>query len=77
MAAPGPENIIARSVTDDLIAFSGKTSTTALVAELQAIENEHEIYNGLLAAKDVKRGEESKLLALKDLIAEPLMTLRT
>nr|GFA92158.1 hypothetical protein [Tanacetum cinerariifolium] len=37
-----------------------------------AMENEDEVYNGLLAAKDVKRGEESKLLALNDLIAKAL-----
>ncbi|GJW20858.1 hypothetical protein Tco_0031480 [Tanacetum coccineum] len=45
---------------------------TALVAELQAMENEDEVYNSLLAAKDAKRGEESKLLALNDVIAEAL-----
>ncbi|GJT54684.1 hypothetical protein Tco_0989738 [Tanacetum coccineum] len=72
MAAPGPENIIARRVSDDLIDFNGETSMTALVAELQAMENQDEVYNGLLAAKDAKRGEESKLVALNDLIAKAL-----
>nr|GEU90465.1 hypothetical protein [Tanacetum cinerariifolium] len=72
MAAPGAENIIARCVSDDLIAFSGETLMTALVAKLQAIENEDEVYNSLLATKDAKRGEESKLLALNDVIVEAL-----
>nr|GEY25671.1 hypothetical protein [Tanacetum cinerariifolium] len=45
---------------------------TAYVAELQAMENQDEVYNGLLAAKDAKRREESKLVALNDLITEAL-----
>nr|GEW19049.1 hypothetical protein [Tanacetum cinerariifolium] len=45
---------------------------TTLVVVLQAMENQDEIYNGLLAVKDAKRGEESKLVALNDLIAEAL-----
>nr|GEU79321.1 hypothetical protein [Tanacetum cinerariifolium] len=68
MAAPGPVNIVARRVTDDLIAFSGETA---------AMENEDEVYNSLLAAKDAKRGEESKLLALNDVIAEALDDIET
>nr|GEX60028.1 hypothetical protein [Tanacetum cinerariifolium] len=35
-----------------------------------AIKNEDEVYNSLLAAKDAKRGEESKLLAFNDVIME-------
>ncbi|GJR41656.1 hypothetical protein Tco_1309759 [Tanacetum coccineum] len=113
MANPGPQNIVARRVVDDLIAFSGETSVprymsffldqkiaetrrfvtrmreeadtirgciaqmTALVAELQAMENDDEVYNALLAAKDAKRGEESKLLALTELIAEALEDIHT
>ncbi|GJR26176.1 hypothetical protein Tco_1102408 [Tanacetum coccineum] len=50
---------------------------TALVAELRAMENEDEVYNGLLAAKDAKRGEESKLVALNDLIEEALDDIET
>nr|GEV23490.1 hypothetical protein [Tanacetum cinerariifolium] len=53
------------------------TQMTALVAELQAMENQDEVYNGLLAAKDAKRGEESKLVALNDLIAEALDDIET
>nr|GEV18761.1 hypothetical protein [Tanacetum cinerariifolium] len=45
---------------------------TALVAKLHAMDNQDEVYNGLLAAKDAKRGEESKLVALNNLIVEAL-----
>ncbi|GKC88330.1 hypothetical protein Tco_1148979, partial [Tanacetum coccineum] len=50
---------------------------TALVAELQAMKNDDEVYNALLAAKDAKRGEESKLLALTELIAKGLEDIHT
>nr|GEV85554.1 hypothetical protein [Tanacetum cinerariifolium] len=39
---------------------------------VQAMENQCEVYNGLLVAKDAKREEESKLVALNDLIAKAL-----
>nr|GEX40806.1 hypothetical protein [Tanacetum cinerariifolium] len=102
MAATGPGNVVARRVTDDLIAFSGETAvskymkiflvqkvaetcrfvnrmrdeadvirscitrTTAVIAELQAMKDQDEVHDSLLAAKDAKRGEESKLLALHE-----------
>ncbi|GJX64747.1 hypothetical protein Tco_0299090 [Tanacetum coccineum] len=82
MAAPVPENIIARRVSDDLIDFSGETSVPRYmrffldqkIAETRhfAMENQDEVYNGLLAVEDAKRGEESKLVVLNDLIAEAL-----
>ncbi|GJX17397.1 hypothetical protein Tco_0218229 [Tanacetum coccineum] len=108
MASTGPGNVIARRVTDDLIAFSGETvvpkymkfflvqkvaetrrfvnrmreeaeairsciaQTTAVIAELQAMEDQNEVHDSLLAVKDAKRGEESKLLALHEVIAEAL-----
>ncbi|GJU57148.1 hypothetical protein Tco_1234914 [Tanacetum coccineum] len=50
---------------------------TAVVAELQAMENQDEVHDSLLAAKDAKRGEESKLLALNDVIAEALGDIET
>ncbi|GJW57468.1 hypothetical protein Tco_0104199 [Tanacetum coccineum] len=112
MAAPGPQSIVARRVTDDLIDFSGETSVprymkfflvqkivescyfvnrmhdeveilrgcigqlTVVVAELQAIEDQDEVHDSLLAAKDAKRGEESKLSALNEVIAKRWLTLR-
>ncbi|GJW53578.1 hypothetical protein Tco_0097663 [Tanacetum coccineum] len=108
MAANGPGNVVARRVTDDLIAFSGETAVlkymkfflvqkvaetrrfmnrmrdeadairsciaqmTDVIAELQAMEDQDEVHDSLLAAKDAKRGEESKLLALHEVIAEAL-----
>nr|GEV69479.1 hypothetical protein [Tanacetum cinerariifolium] len=84
MASTGPGNVIARRVTDDLLAFSGETvvlkymkfflvqKTTVVIAELQAMEDQNKGHDSLLAAKDAKRGEESKLLALHEVIAEAL-----
>nr|GEU84934.1 hypothetical protein [Tanacetum cinerariifolium] len=84
MASTGPGNVIARRVTDDLLAFSGETAvlkymkfflvqkTTVVIAELQAMEDQNEGHDSLLAAKDAKRSEESKLLALHEVIAKPL-----
>nr|GEX78039.1 hypothetical protein [Tanacetum cinerariifolium] len=50
---------------------------TAVVAELQAMDDQDEVNDSLLAAKDVKRGEESKLSALNDMIAEALADIGT
>ncbi|GKA46291.1 hypothetical protein Tco_0739174 [Tanacetum coccineum] len=108
MAAPGPQNIVARRVTDDLIAFSGETTIprymkfflvqklaesrrfvnrmldevetvrgcigqlTAVVAEPQAMDDQDEVHDSLLAAKDAKRGKKSKVTTLNEVIAEAL-----
>nr|GFD21505.1 hypothetical protein [Tanacetum cinerariifolium] len=87
MAAPGRANNVARRVSDDLIAFNGETEVPRYmrfffdqkIAESRrfAIENEDEVYNSLLAAKDAKHGEESNLLALNDVIAEALDDIET
>ncbi|GJR86584.1 hypothetical protein Tco_0210595 [Tanacetum coccineum] len=50
---------------------------TALIAELQAMEGQEEVHDSLLAAKDAKRGEEAKLVALNDVIAEALDEIET
>nr|GEV79221.1 hypothetical protein [Tanacetum cinerariifolium] len=50
---------------------------TAVVAELQAMEDQDEVHDSLLAAKDAKRGEESKLSTLNDVIAEVLNDIET
>nr|GFB74333.1 hypothetical protein [Tanacetum cinerariifolium] len=39
---------------------------TVVIAELQAMEDQDEVHDSLLAAKDAKRGEESKLTAVND-----------
>nr|GEW79584.1 hypothetical protein [Tanacetum cinerariifolium] len=112
MAAPGPQNIVARWVTDDLIAFSGGTTVSkymkfflvqkiakrrhfvnrmydevetvrgcigqlTVVAELQAMVDQDKVHNSLLAVKDAKRGEESKLSALNKVIVEALADIET
>ncbi|GJU39518.1 hypothetical protein Tco_1192475 [Tanacetum coccineum] len=58
MAATGPGNIVARRVTDDLIAFSGKTAVLKYMKFFPVQKDQDEVHDSLLAAKDVKRGEE-------------------
>ncbi|GJQ97537.1 hypothetical protein Tco_0008676 [Tanacetum coccineum] len=89
MAATGPGNVVSRRVTDDLIVFSGETAvpkymkfflvqkTTSIIAELQAIEDQDEVHDSLLAAKDAKRSEESKLVALHEVIAKALEEIKS
>ncbi|GKB98104.1 hypothetical protein Tco_0984241 [Tanacetum coccineum] len=50
---------------------------TALIAELQAMEDQEEVHDSLLAAKDAKRGEKVKLVALNDVIVEALDEIAT
>nr|GEY38738.1 hypothetical protein CTI12_AA123990 [Tanacetum cinerariifolium] len=42
--------------------------TTAVIVELQSMEDQDEVHDSLLATKDAKRGEESNLLALHELL---------
>nr|GEX75396.1 hypothetical protein [Tanacetum cinerariifolium] len=56
-----------QTVVQELLA-----QTTAVIAELQAMEDQDEVHDSLLAAKDAKHGEESKLLALHEVIDEAL-----
>ncbi|GJY78491.1 hypothetical protein Tco_0484292 [Tanacetum coccineum] len=46
-------------------------------SELQAMDDQDEVHDILLAAKDAKRGEESKLTALNDVIDEALDEIKT
>ncbi|GKC75226.1 hypothetical protein Tco_1126000 [Tanacetum coccineum] len=105
--------MIARRVTDDLIAFSGETAPRrymkyfltqklaesrhfvnrmhdeadtlrdcvaqmiAVIGEHQAMSDQDEVHDSLSAAKDAKRSEESKLVALNDVIAEALANIET
>nr|GEV98704.1 hypothetical protein [Tanacetum cinerariifolium] len=46
--------------------------TTAVITELQVMEDQDEVHDRLLVAKDAKHGEESKLLALHEVIVEAL-----
>nr|GEZ57484.1 hypothetical protein [Tanacetum cinerariifolium] len=88
MAAPRPANIVARRVTDDLIALSDETAVprymknciaqlTAVIAELQAMKDQDEVHDNLLVAKDAKRGEQGKLTAFNDVIDDALDEIET
>nr|GEW64335.1 hypothetical protein [Tanacetum cinerariifolium] len=89
MAASGPANIVARCVTDALIAFSGETTVPKYmkfflvqkIAEsrhfVNPMKDQDEVHDSLLAAKDAKRGEEIKLSTLNDVIAEVLDDIET
>ncbi|GJV63906.1 hypothetical protein Tco_1474734 [Tanacetum coccineum] len=50
---------------------------TALIAEFQVIEDQKEVHDSLLAAKDAKRGEEAKMVALNDVFDEALDEIET
>nr|GEV90312.1 hypothetical protein [Tanacetum cinerariifolium] len=113
MAAPGPANIIARCVSDDLMDISGETAPskymkfflnqklaesrrftnrmhedaetikeclsqiTVVIAKLQAMLNQDEFHDGLLAAKDAMHSDQSKLVALNHVITEALEGIET
>nr|GEY10892.1 hypothetical protein [Tanacetum cinerariifolium] len=53
------------------------SQTTVVIAKLQAMPNQDEVHDGLLAAKDAKHSEQSKLVALNDVIAEALEEIET
>nr|GEY76087.1 hypothetical protein [Tanacetum cinerariifolium] len=76
MAAPRPANIVARRVTDDLIAFSGETAVPRYMKFflVQKIAECRRFVNQMRdeVETDAKHGEEIKLLALNDVIAEAL-----
>ncbi|GJV14237.1 hypothetical protein Tco_1359560 [Tanacetum coccineum] len=86
MAASGPANIVARRVTDDLIAFSGETAVPKYMklflvkrllkaAFLSTACSMKLIPLGI--ALDAKRGEEGKLMALNDVFAEAFDEIKT
>ncbi|GKB83456.1 hypothetical protein Tco_0950351 [Tanacetum coccineum] len=91
MAALGLQNIVARRVTDDLIAFSGETTVPKYmkfffvqkIAESRRFvnhtRNEVETVRGCIGQLtiDANHGEESKLLALNKVIAEALADIET
>ncbi|GJZ52140.1 hypothetical protein Tco_0606655 [Tanacetum coccineum] len=78
MAAPGPSHVIARRVVDDLMEFSVQTYRTligqlnALIVELEAIEDQGEVFDTLMSLREDRRNENDKLLGLNDLIAHAL-----
>ncbi|GKE97481.1 hypothetical protein Tco_0020832 [Tanacetum coccineum] len=50
---------------------------TAVIAEFEAMKNQDEVHDSLLAAKDTKRAEHAKLEALNEVIAEALDEIET
>nr|GEU99993.1 hypothetical protein [Tanacetum cinerariifolium] len=79
MTGEGPANMIARRVSDDLISFSGEISPLRYMrlflvqkVDESPMKDQEEVHDSLLVAKDAKRGEEAKLVALNDVIVEAL-----
>ncbi|GJV52267.1 hypothetical protein Tco_1448008 [Tanacetum coccineum] len=50
---------------------------TALIAKLQVMQDQKEVHDSLLAAKGAKKGEQAKLVAFNDVIAEALDEIET
>ncbi|GJX21096.1 hypothetical protein Tco_0223773 [Tanacetum coccineum] len=78
MAAPGAGNQVARRVIDDLVDLSGETSVqgnliarlNALIAEMEALEDQGEVYDTLMGLRDDRHCENTKLMGLNDLITQ-------
>ncbi|GJV04343.1 hypothetical protein Tco_1337912 [Tanacetum coccineum] len=104
--APGPSNVIARRVVDELLEFSGESSVSkaltffnaqqivehhrfanrmrdeveisetligqlnALIAELEGMEDQGELFDTLMSLREDRRNENAKMLALNELIAQ-------
>ncbi|GKD89642.1 hypothetical protein Tco_1365149, partial [Tanacetum coccineum] len=49
-----------------------KRGLKVVVCDDEVMEDQEEVHDSLLAAKDAKRGEEAKLVALNDVIVEAL-----
>ncbi|GJY93431.1 hypothetical protein Tco_0509213 [Tanacetum coccineum] len=84
MAGEGPANMITRRVTDDLISFNSETAPLTFMkfflvqkVDESPMEDQEEVHDSLLAAKDAKRGEQAKLVALNDVIVEALDEIET
>ncbi|GKD62270.1 hypothetical protein Tco_1299779 [Tanacetum coccineum] len=50
---------------------------TALVADFEAMENQDEVHDSLLAAKDARRCESAKFDALNEVMAEAMYEIET
>ncbi|GJW26028.1 hypothetical protein Tco_0039839 [Tanacetum coccineum] len=78
MAAPGGNNQVARRVIDDLIEFSGETSVdgnwfgqlTALIAKLEAQQNQGELFDTLMDVRDDRETARIKLQGLNRLVTD-------
>ncbi|GJU25132.1 hypothetical protein Tco_1163753 [Tanacetum coccineum] len=78
MAALGAGNQVARRVIDDLVDLSGETSVqgnliarlNALIAEIEALEDQGDVYDTLMGLRDDRHCENTKLMGLNDLITQ-------
>ncbi|GJX44685.1 hypothetical protein Tco_0261361 [Tanacetum coccineum] len=61
MAAPGGANQIARRVIDDLIEFSEETSLNALIAEMEALEDQGKLFDTLMDLRNDREATRTKL----------------
>nr|GFD24384.1 hypothetical protein [Tanacetum cinerariifolium] len=70
MATPGGGNQDARRVMDDLIDFSAQSvrnliaQLNALIAEMEALEDQGEVFDTLMVLRDDRHVEDTKLLGL-------------
>ncbi|GKB81283.1 hypothetical protein Tco_0948178 [Tanacetum coccineum] len=70
MAAPGGANQIARRVIDDLIEFSEETSLNALIAEMEALEDQGKLFDTLMDLRNDREATWIKLQGLNELITQ-------
>nr|GFA87513.1 hypothetical protein [Tanacetum cinerariifolium] len=63
MAASGSSGVIARRAVDELIDFSGET-------EMEAMDNQEEVYDSLMCLRESNRAENNKLMGLNEMIVE-------
>ncbi|GKD40880.1 hypothetical protein Tco_1261087 [Tanacetum coccineum] len=68
MTAPGPSNPVARRAMDELVDFSGRLN--AMISDIEAMDDQEEVYDSLMCLRDDKRAEHNKLMALNELIAK-------
>ncbi|GKE30339.1 hypothetical protein Tco_1445723 [Tanacetum coccineum] len=112
MAAPGPSNVIARRVVDELLEFNDETSVSnaltffnakqtvecrrfvnrmgdeveisetligqlnALIAELEGMKDQGELFDTLMPLREDRRNKNAKLLGLNELIAQALKDIK-
>nr|GEU36864.1 hypothetical protein [Tanacetum cinerariifolium] len=77
MAAPGAGNQVARRVIDDLVDLSEAQTKrnliarlNALIAEIEEMEDQGEVYDTLMGLRDDRRVENTKLMGLNDPITQ-------
>ncbi|GKB66644.1 hypothetical protein Tco_0928056 [Tanacetum coccineum] len=78
MAALGLPNAVARRTLDELIEFSAQAARNvlakinAMIAEMEAMPDQDEVYDSLMCLRDDRRAENNKLMVLNEVIAEVL-----